>query len=111
MDDASHMSLKSVTVGTPREASTTGHERRRSSRNAQTLESCVRAVDSSEEIDVSDVNLSRHGVGFCSKSSLTLGDSYIVEIGFGDQKLISEIRIVSCRKLDTGGVEVGAEFC
>jgi hypothetical protein len=105
------MSLKTVTVGSPREASTTGRERRRSSRKELIVESFIRSAENARLHEVTSVNLSRHGVAFHSPNPLVVSGNYIVEVGFGDQRLMSEVRIVSCREAGDGFFEIGAEFC
>ena len=60
---------------------------------------------------MTSLNISRHGIGFELPTALPLGAFYIIEIGVGEQRLCSEIRLVSCKKNDAGLYEVGAEFC
>jgi hypothetical protein len=105
------MSLQSVTVGAPRALSPTGRERRRSARKPHIVEAFVlTTADGGERVEVASVNLSRHGVGFLAPRPLVVSGFYLVEIGFGEQKLVSEIRVVSCRQ--AGDVyDIGAEFC
>jgi hypothetical protein len=68
------------------------------------------ATRADDRVEVTALNLSRHGVAFEVPTPLPEGSFYIVEVGVGEQRLSSEIRIISCRKV--GGVyEVGAEFC
>ena len=64
-----------------------------------------------ERLEVRSVNISRHGVAFAIDHELATGAFWIMEIGIGDQRMISEIRIMNCRKADDGAFEVGAEFC
>jgi hypothetical protein len=63
--------------------------------------------------EVVAMDLSRHGVGFGMEQPLPVGSFHVIEIGFGEQRLVAEIRIVSCRPLDeqTGLFQIGAEFC
>ncbi len=64
-----------------------------------------------ERREVRSINISRHGIGFSADCELATGAFWIVEVGFGEQRLLSEIRIVNCRKAESGRFEVGAEFC
>jgi hypothetical protein len=57
------------------------------------------------------MNLSRHGVGFELAKPIPEHTFYNIEIAMGDQRLTSEIRIVTCQKSDHGTWQVGAEFC
>ena len=63
--------------------------------------------------EVVAMDLSRHGVGFAMEQPLPVGSFHVIEIGFGEQQLVAEIRIVSCRPLneETGLFQIGAEFC
>ena len=62
---------------------------------------------------MSALDLSRHGVGFESHHPLAEGCFYWIEIGFGDQRIASEIRVTSCVRSDDapGTWRVGGEFC
>jgi hypothetical protein len=103
--------MKTVTPGSPRAASPTGRERRRSQREAREALAFVSTADGATRVAVDDVNLSRHGVGFTSFHPFAEGLFCLVEIGFGDQRLISEIQIVSCKGTRDGQHRIGAEFC
>lgn len=106
------MSTQSVTQGTPRSTSPTGRERRRSMRQEREVVAFVSTADGTTRVAVTDVNLSRHGVGFTSFHAFAEGLFCLIEIGFGDQRLISEIQIVSCRAGARGVANrIGAEFC
>jgi hypothetical protein len=90
-------------------------DQRRSARTPHVMDAWIcspTAVDPIEEREeVRSVNISRHGIGFMANSALATGAFWIIEIGIGDQRLVSEIRIVNCRRIDDGSYEVGAEFC
>jgi hypothetical protein len=89
-------------------------DRRRSARAAHVAEAWIAsptATSTSERIEVTSINLSRHGIGFELATPLPEHTFYSIEIAMADQRLVSEIRIVSCRKSDHGTWEVGAEFC
>jgi hypothetical protein len=102
-------SLRTTSSG-PRSAS----DRRRSERVPHVCESWISsptATDDDQKQEVTSLNISRHGVGFELHAPLPLGAFYVIEIGVGDQRLVSEIRLVSCKKNDAGLYECGAEFC
>lgn len=89
-------------------------DRRRSVRVPHVVEAWISSptdFEKAEQQEVCSVNLSRHGVAFDNKKDVATGSFWIIEIGFGDQRMISEVRIVSCRERDPGVFEVGAEFC
>lgn len=103
-------SVKSVPA---RGNGTAATDRRRSLRKPHVAEAWVAsptATRADDRLEVTALNLSRHGVAFEVPKALPEGSFYIVEIGVGDQRLSSEIRIISCRKVE-GVYEVGAEFC
>ena len=90
-------------------------EKRRSERVPHVMDAWIcspTAVDPLEErVEVRSVNISRHGVAFAVDHELPDGAFWIMEIGIGDQRLVSEIRVMNCRKADDGQFEIGAEFC
>src|SRR3954454_19167840 len=91
----------------------TGADRSRSLRRPHVAEAWVSsptATRADDRLEVTALNLSRHGVAFEVTKPMPVGSFYIVEVGVGDQRLSSEIRIISCRKVD-GMYEVGGEFC
>lgn len=89
-------------------------DRRRSDRTPKVLDAWIcspTATDPAEEREVvTAVNLSRHGVAFALEHSVPTGAFYIIEFSMGGQKVVSEVRIISCRKAEDGRFEVGAEF-
>ncbi len=91
-----------------------GADRRRSERKPLVMEAWIcspTATDrAAEREEVMSMNLSRHGVGFTAARKLPVGSFYIFEVGVGAQRLVSEVRIVSCRELTTGRHAIGAEF-
>ena len=104
----------SPTASFPSEASATKADRRRSPRTPHVAEAWISsptATSAEERIEVTSMNLSRHGVGFALARAIAENTFYVMEIGMGEQRLVSEIRIISCRKSDHGTWEVGAEFC
>ena len=95
-------------------AAATKSDRRRSPRAPHVAEAWISsptATNPQDRIEVTSMNLSRHGIGFELARSIPENTFYTIEIAMADQRLNSEIRIVSCRKSDHGTWEVGAEFC
>jgi hypothetical protein len=89
-------------------------ERRRTARAPHVAEAWVcspTATSADDRLEVQALNLSRHGVGFELPTPLPTGTFYTIELGVGEQRLQSEVRIISCRKKENGGYDVGAEFC
>jgi hypothetical protein len=106
----------SPTASLPSDAVISGPnaERRRSPRKPHVAEAWISsptATSPEERIEVTSMNLSRHGIGFELARQVPEHTFYAIEIGMGEQRLVSEIRIVSCRKSDHGTWEIGAEFC
>jgi hypothetical protein len=93
---------------------TSPKDRRRSDRTPKVLDAWIcspTATDPAGEREVvTAVNLSRHGVAFALEHSVPTGAFYVIEISMGGQKVLSEVRIISCRKGEDGRFEVGAEF-
>jgi hypothetical protein len=96
-------------------ASAPVENRRRALRRPHVCEAWVRSPTDVDEsrIEVTALDLSRHGVGFEAHEPLAEGCFYWIEIGFGDQRIAQEVRVRSCVESDaTPGVfRVGAEFC
>jgi hypothetical protein len=89
-------------------------DRRRSARRAHVVRGWVvspTATRADERREVRGLNLSRHGVGFELATPMPVGTFVAMEIGVGDQRLRSEVRIISCRQGASGAYEIGAEFC
>src|SRR4051794_23700419 len=104
----------STTVKTARGRSETEADRRRSARRPHVAEAWVAsptATREDERLEVRSLNLSRHGVMFELDAPLAVHSFYLFEVGVGEQRMRSEIRIISCAKNEAGGFEVGAEFC
>ena len=55
-------------------------------------------------------DLSLHGVGFRSERSCAVGAVHWLLINRGPMRLSTRLRIVTCRELQTGEWDVGAEF-
>ena len=89
-----------------------GAERRRSERLPYIIEAWIASSrDAADRTEVVSVDLARHGVGFEMQQALPVGSWQVIEIGLGPQRLVSEIRVVSCHKTDDGNFRIGAEFC
>jgi c-di-GMP-binding flagellar brake protein YcgR len=89
-------------------------DRRRSVRKPHLVEAWIvspTATRQSEKLEVTSVNISRHGVCFSLAKAIPEGAFYLFEVLMGEQKILSEIRVVACRKDDAGRYDVGAEFC
>jgi hypothetical protein len=89
-------------------------DRRRSGRTPHLVQGWVvspTATRADEKREVQGLNLSRHGVGFELSTAMPVGSFFAMEIGVGDQRLASEVRIISCRQNQAGIFEIGAEFC
>ena len=89
-------------------------DRRRSERKPHVVEAWIispTATRQTEKVEVTSVNVSRHGVCFSLARPIPDGSFYMIEVLMGDQKIMSEIRIITCRKDDAGRYDVGAEFC
>jgi hypothetical protein len=89
-------------------------DRRRSARAPHVVQGWVvspTATREDEKREVQGLNLSRHGVGFELTTPMPVGTFFAMEIGVGDQRLRSEVRIISCRQNASGVYEIGAEFC
>jgi hypothetical protein len=89
-------------------------ERRRSARTPHIVQAWVFSPTATRDDDrreVQALNLSRHGVGFEVPTAMPIDSFFMVEIGVGEQRLRSEVRIISCKRNGAGAFEVGAEFC
>lgn len=89
-------------------------ERRRSERKQQVVEAWIKsptATDPTERLEVKALNISRHGLAFSVPTALPEGAFYAIEVLMGEQKIASEIQIVTCRRKSSEQFDVGAEFC
>ena len=89
-------------------------ERRRSARKPCSAEAFIispTATNPYERREVSGVNLSRHGIAFDYVEPVAKGTYWLIEIGIGEQRLVSEVKIVSCRAIEDGLFQIGSEFC
>ena len=89
-------------------------DRRRSQRVPRVLDAWIcspTAIDPiNDRVEVKAVNLSRHGVGFIATHPIATGSFYSMLIVMGTQEIVSEVRIMNCRKAGNE-YEIGAEFC
>jgi hypothetical protein len=86
---------------------------RRSQRMPQSCDawlSSPTATDPADRVEVTVLNLSRHGVAFELQSRIPTGAFYVLRFDLGTQKIDREIRIHSCRPGDES-FRIGAEFC
>lgn len=89
-------------------------DRRRSTRVRHVVEAWICSptdFEKKDEIEVRSVNLSRHGIAFDLDRDVPTGSFWNINVVLGDQEIKSEIRIISCRKVDDKTHEVGAEYC
>lgn len=100
------MSLKTVDMKSPRRSA---RERRRSERFPYIIEATLSTEN--ETFEVTTANLSKHGVGLIVNAGLALGAFYMFEIAIGPKVVETEVRVISCRALEDGRFEIGAEFC
>ncbi len=71
----------------------------------------LRADDPSDELEITAVSLSRHGVGLELTHDVPVGYVYNIEIGLGGQTVHSQVRILSCDPIADGLYRAGGEFC
>jgi hypothetical protein len=91
-----------------------GAERRRSVRTPLVAEAWLSSPTSAaaeDRLDAMTINLSRHGAAFELACPLPEGTFWILELGVGEQRIQSEVRVISSRRNDTGLYEIGVEFC
>jgi hypothetical protein len=91
-----------------------GKNRRRSERRPYIIEAWISSPTAKTEDDrcvATALNISRHGVAFQTEKELPIHAYHVIEIGYGEQQMVSEIRTVSCRKVGKNLFEIGAEFC
>jgi hypothetical protein len=89
-------------------------ERRRSQREAYVVEAFIvspTATNPEQRREITSINISRHGVAFDFTEPLARKTYYVIEIIMRGQKLVCEIRIASCRPIEDGLYQIGAEFC
>jgi PilZ domain len=111
---ADRIRMEPTSTATERKTAKRDSERRRTPRVPHVVEAWLwspTAKDQKGRMEAVAINLSRNGVGFCVKRPLPTGAFFVIQIGLGNQQLLSEVRILTCRPLPEGQHEVGAEFC
>ncbi len=109
--DSSFMSVQTANARAKKDCES---ERRRSQRKPHVVEAWIAsptATDASQREEVISVNLSRHGVAFERRNPLPVGTFHVIDIAMGEQRMRTEVRIMSCRPLENGRYEIGGEFC
>ena len=89
-------------------------ERRRSERQPYVVEAFIispTATSEAERKEVTSINLSRQGIAFDFEQPLAKKTYYRMEITLGGKKTVTEVKIVSCRPIEDGMYQIGAEFC
>jgi hypothetical protein len=87
------------------------NERRRSHRRPHVAEAFLSSPTGGQRIAVASIDLSKHGIGLSIKQPIAAGTYQILELGMGSQKMVSEVRILSCRPGSEGSFHVHATFC
>jgi hypothetical protein len=89
--------------------------RRRSDRKPHVVDAWIwspTATDPLEEREeVTSLNISRHGIAFTLAHPLPTGAFYVMEVSVGGHRMVSEVRIISCRRRESDTFDVGGEFC
>ena len=86
-------------------------ERRRSARRPHVAEASVSSPTGGPATEVTGVDLSKHGVGLTVAKAIPPGTFHILTLGLGAQRIVGEIRVVSCRKQGDSLYRVHAELC
>lgn len=86
-------------------------DRRRSERRPHAVEAFLSSPTGGDRIEVSSIDLSRHGVGLRLPIPIASGTFKALELGLGSQRMVTEVRILSCRQDKDGSFRVHAAFC
>ena len=86
-------------------------ERRRSPRRAHVVDASITSPTGGPATEVAGVDLSKHGVGLSVGRAIPPGTFHILTLGLGAQRIVGEIRVVSCRKQGDSVYRVHAQFC
>ena len=86
-------------------------ERRRSPRREHVVDASITSPTGGPATEVTGVDLSKHGVGLSVGKAVAAGTFHILTLGLGAQRIVGEIRVVSCRKQGDSLYRVHAEFC
>ena len=71
-------------------------------------DSCGGVMTQQQQVIVN--SLSMHGVGFSATHAVTPGEAHWIIIANDRMHLSTRLKVISVRKRDDGGCEVGAEF-
>jgi hypothetical protein len=96
---------------TPKPPMAKPDERRRTPRREHVVEASITSPTGGPAIEVTGVDLSKHGVGLSVGKVIPPGTFHILTLGLGAQRIVGEIRVVSCRKQGDSLHRVHAEFC
>ncbi len=97
--------------GSPSPTQDRRHRARRDVRLQAHLFPDLRDDEESDRVEVMAVNLTRHGVGLDLPHDVPVGTVYNIEIGIGDRKVQSQVRITSCDPIADGLYRAGGEYC
>ena len=86
-------------------------DRRRTPRRPQAAQAWLASPTGGQRSEVLCVDLSRHGVGLNLSRPIAEGTFHILELNLGPQRIVSEIRIVSCQQADDNSFRASAVFC
>ena len=86
-------------------------ERRRTERQAHVSEAFLSSPTGGSRLKVSSIDLSRHGIGLSLGKPIASGTYHVLELGMGPQRMVSEVRILSCHPNEDGTFSVHAAFC
>ncbi len=86
-------------------------DRRRSPRRAHVVEASLASPTGGKPLEVTGVDLSKYGVGLNVKKPIAANTFHILNLGLGAQRIVGEVRVLSCRKQSDGAYRVHAEFC
>jgi hypothetical protein len=92
-------------------ASDKSEERRRSDRRPHVVEAFLSSPTGGSRLAVTSIDLSKHGIALDVKKPIATGMFQVLELGIGPQKMITEVRILSCREEADGCFRVHAAFC
>jgi hypothetical protein len=96
---------------TPKPQVTKSNERRRSPRREHVVQASISSPTGGPAIEVTGVDLSKHGVGLSVGKVIPAGTFHVLTLGLGAQQIVGEIRVISCRKQGDSLYRVHAEFC
>ena len=89
----------------------TREERRRSPRRPHTAHAVIASPTGGRRTEVACFDLSKHGVGLTLTTHIPAETFHVLELGLGEQKIVTEIHVLSCHRQDDGTFRVHAEFC